>query len=160
MPMKFSLKDRKRISFPNACCLLFGIVFDLKQFFLDKTLMNNKILVIDDEVDICFLLGSMLKSRSFDVSFANSLSDGLSRLKSTLPAVLFLDLNLPDGSGLEVIARIKELYPDIKIIVISAYDSSKERTIAATEGADLFIGKPFNREIIYNALDKISVTAD
>ena len=118
---------------------------------------NPKVLIIDDEPDICFLLGSMLKKKQIDTSFANSLHEGFQKLNELHPALLFLDLNLTDGSGLEAIPRIKEEFPDTKIIIISAYDGSKERQIAEEAGASFFIGKPFNREKVLGALDRVLV---
>ena len=71
------------------------------------------------------------------------------------PAVLFLDINLPDGSGLESISKIKSLSLNTKIIMISAYDGLKERNIANEKGADFFIGKPFNKEIVWSAMNEV-----
>lgn len=116
---------------------------------------GRSILIIDDEVDICFLLSGILKKRSFDVSFANSLEEGLSKLALVKPSLLFLDINLPDGSGLETIEKVKKDRPDVKIIMISAFDSLKERLVANEKGADLFIGKPFNKDTVLAAVDHL-----
>jgi two-component system OmpR family response regulator len=124
---------------------------------LEKTVLNNKILIIDDETDICFLLASMLKKKGFEVSFVNTLSDGLPQVSAIQPAVLFLDINLPDGSGLEFISKIKSLSLNTKIIMISAFDGLKERTTANERGADFFIGKPFNREVVCDAIDRVYI---
>ena len=115
----------------------------------------NDILIIDDEVDICFLLDNKLRKKNFKVSYAHNLKDGFSKLAFIQPFLLFLDISLPDGSGLNAISKIKLLYPSIKIIIISAYDSANERNTAKKQGADMFIGKPFSEEMIYTTLDKI-----
>ena len=120
-----------------------------------ETLTNKRILIIDDETDICFLLASVLKKKGFEVSYVNSLTDGFPKVADIQPAVLFLDINLPDGSGLESITKIKALSLNTKIIMISAYDSPKERTIANEKGADFFIGKPFNKELVWSAIDVV-----
>lgn len=117
--------------------------------------MNNSVLIIDDEADICFLLTNILKERNIEASFANTLSDGLIKIDLLKPLILFLDINLPDGSGLDTIAQIKSLYPHIKIIIISAYDSSKERIAAIELGANMFLSKPLNKNLIYSAFDQI-----
>ena len=116
----------------------------------------NNILIIDDEVDICFLLENKLKKKNYAISYAHNLEDGFSKLASIQPFLLFLDINLPDGSGLNAISKIKLLYPSLKVIMISAYDGANERTLAKNEGADMFIGKPFNEEAIYSAVDQIN----
>lgn len=117
--------------------------------------MNNSILIIDDEADICFLLTSILKERHLETSFANTLNEGLIKINLLKPRVLFLDINLPDGSGLDSIAKIKQLYPQIKIIIISAYDSFKDRISAIEQGADIFLSKPLNKNLIFSALDSL-----
>lgn len=116
---------------------------------------NRKILIIDDEVDICFLLASVLRKKGFEVAFVNSLTEGFSKLSDSSPSLLFLDINLPDGSGLEAIATVKKLSPATKIIMISAFDSLKERNIADEKGADYFLGKPFNKDTAYAAIDSV-----
>jgi two-component system, OmpR family, response regulator len=118
---------------------------------------NNRILIIDDEQDICFLLSGMLKRKQYNVSYVNSLGDGFNYLSSTLdkPYLLFMDINLPDGSGLDFISTVKALSPETKIILISAYDTDVEKTVASQQGADLFVPKPFNKDIIYQALEKL-----
>jgi two-component system OmpR family response regulator len=117
--------------------------------------MSNSILIIDDEEDICLLLSAILKKRDFKVSFKNTLEEGLSALKSKPPALLFLDLNLPDGYGLDYVDMIKKQLPALKIIIISAYDGPKERGLASEKGVDMFIGKPFNRDIINRSVDHL-----
>ena len=121
--------------------------------------MKENVLIIDDEIDICFLLSHMLKKRDYAVSFATTLEEGLMKLDEQAPGVLFLDINLPDGSGLEQISKIKGRFPNTRIIMISAYDGNNERTKARLEGADHFIGKPLNKELIYSALDALVPSA-
>jgi len=116
---------------------------------------NPSVLIIDDEPDICFLLGSMLKRKNIETAFANTLSEGFEKLRELKPDLLFLDLNLTDGSGLDAIPRIKKEFPATKIIIISAYDGSKERHTAEEAGASFFIGKPFDRKKVFGALDKV-----
>lgn len=121
--------------------------------------MKDSVLIIDDEIDICFLVSHMLRKKQLPVSFANSLEEGMQKLDSLLPSIVFLDINLPDGSGLDQVRIIKARFPHIKIVMISAYDGNNERTKAKHEGADHFIGKPLNKELIYAALDTLMVRA-
>lgn len=120
--------------------------------------LSNSILIIDDEVEICFLLTSILKKKDFNVFCTHNLREGLLKTESLRPSMIFLDLNLPDGSGLDVIEELKLKPPYTKIIIISAYDSQKERSIAKEKGADFFIGKPFSKESIYEAVELFKVS--
>jgi DNA-binding NtrC family response regulator len=112
-------------------------------------------LIIDDESDICFLLSHFLKRKKISSLFVNSLKEAMDILLSQKPDIIFLDNHLPDGKGIELIDYIKEKQPKAKIIVISAYDSFKDREEASHRGADIFIGKPFSHEMIAEALDKL-----
>jgi two-component system OmpR family response regulator len=118
-------------------------------------MIQNPALIIDDEKDICFLLGKVLSEKNYAVHIANTLSDGLEKLKTKQPSILFLDIRLPDGSGLEVLKEIRIRYPLLKIVMMSAYDGLSERKQAMESGADLFLGKPLNMKSIYEALQII-----
>jgi CheY-like chemotaxis protein len=120
--------------------------------------MDEKyILIVDDEAEICLLLSSMLKKMGYKTLCAYNLSDGIEKVKKhdTICAV-FLDLHLPDGIGFELMPEIKNADHDIKVIVISAYDSMGERQRASREGVDYFIGKPFDRQKVIEALKVVS----
>lgn len=114
-----------------------------------------KALIVDDEIDICFLLDDILRKKSLRSTYVNTLSDAEIMLRKETPSIIFLDNHLPDGLGVEFIEYVKKYYPAIKVVIITAVDSSTERTIAYQHGADYFIAKPFNREIIYNVVEKL-----
>ena len=116
---------------------------------------NSKVLIVDDELDICYLLSGMLKQRNFRAAFVNSLSDAVTALQADRPSLLFLDNNLPDGFGLDFIPYVKKNYPDIKVVMITAHDGAAERKTAYNGGVDLFIAKPLNRKMIFDAIDKL-----
>ena len=114
-----------------------------------------KVLIIDDELDICYLLSGILRQKKLRTSYVNTLTDAEVALRDDTPAVLFLDNHLPDGFGLDFIHYVKNNYPFVKIIMITAHDSAAERNRAFSEGVDFFISKPFTRELIYSTIDKV-----
>jgi two-component system, OmpR family, response regulator len=126
-----------------------------------KTTINEplKALIVDDEVDICFLLSGILRQKNMKPSFVNSLASAKQSLKQEVPSILFLDNHLPDGFGLDFIQYVKEAYPVIKIVMITAHDGLVERKKAQAEGADLFISKPFTRDVIDYAINKLLQTS-
>jgi two-component system response regulator PilR (NtrC family) len=87
-------------------------------------------LIIDDEPDICYLLGKMLSRRSIVSISANSVREGLSKLHEYSPVLLFLDIQLPDGSGLDSIPMIRNTFPRITIVIMSAFDGQAEKNTA------------------------------
>lgn len=112
------------------------------------------ILIVDDEVDICFLLGGFLKKHFTKVaSIHNIASLNLENLNNY--NIIFIDNNLPDGSGFNEISRIKIKNSKIKIIAISAFDTISERENALVKGADLFLGKPFSQEQILKVIENL-----
>ena len=112
-------------------------------------------LIIDDEVDICFLLRGLLRQRNIDASYVTTLSDAEAHLQKNDPPVIFLDNHLSDGMGVDYIARIKAHHPSTRIIMITAHDTWADREMAYRKGVDLFIGKPFTKEMILKAIEKI-----
>jgi len=113
------------------------------------------VLIIDDEEDICKLLTIALEKKNFNVSSANTIKEGLNLINQITLDYLFLDVNLPDGSGLDIIASVRKKYSKAGIVVISAYDNAKDKSIALRNGADFYISKPFNNETIYNSISNI-----
>jgi two-component system OmpR family response regulator len=116
---------------------------------------NNKVLIVDDELDICYLLSGMLRQRNFQTGFVNSISEAAAALRENAPSLLFLDNHLPDGFGLEFIPYVKKNYPEIKVVMITAHDGAVERKKAYDGGVDLFIAKPLTRKMINDAIDKL-----
>ena len=114
-----------------------------------------KVLIVDDEIDICYLLDGLLKKKSLRSTYVNNLSDAQAILKKESPAILFLDNHLPDGLGVDFIDYVKKHHPATKVVVITAVDSSADTSNAYEKGADFFISKPFNREVIYKVVDKL-----
>jgi two-component system OmpR family response regulator len=116
---------------------------------------NLKALIVDDEMDVCFLLSSILKCKNLQASYVNSLSEAKRVLREDRHSIIFLDNHLPDGFGINFIKEIKKLNPEVKIVMITAHDTTKDKDIAYTRGVDHFIGKPFNRDTILQAIEKL-----
>ncbi len=114
-----------------------------------------KVLIIDDEADICYLLSTLLKQKNLDADYVNTLTDAAVALKNTTPEIIFLDNHLPDGLGMNFIEYIKSHYPSIKIVMITAHDTAADRQKALSEGADYFISKPFTRDMIYKTVEQL-----
>jgi len=82
---------------------------------------NKKVLIIDDERDFCFLLKSYLSKKNYSIQVANNLSRGMQLLEESDPDIIFLDNNLPDGLGWDMVPYIFSTYPGVKLNLISAY---------------------------------------
>lgn len=119
--------------------------------------MGKRVLIIDDERDICMLLSSILEGLGHHVRSSRSLISGKRQFTAFEPEVLFLDINLPDGNGLNDVPSFRELNSSVDIFIISAYYSQNEIKEAEAYRVKGFIQKPFNRENIVSALNSIEV---
>mgnify|MGYP001589725933 FL=1 len=120
----------------------------------EKTQIKN-ILIIDDEKDLCQLLGDTLSSPGYNVECANTKREAMSSLKSRLPDLVFLDLKLPDGDGLRLLSFIKKINPGTTVNIISAYGTEEVRDEARKLGAYGFIDKPFSEEDILRSIREL-----
>jgi len=112
------------------------------------------ILILDDEVDICFLLGGFLK-KHFNVVKSIHTINALHLENLNDYKIIFIDNNLPDGSGFDEIEQIKKNNNHINIVAISAFDTLTEREYALSKGANLFLGKPFSQDQILSVIENI-----
>jgi len=82
---------------------------------------QKKVLIIDDEIDLCLLLKSYFLRQDYEVHLSHSLADGLRNIREQDPEVIFLDNNLPDGTGWAMAPEIAHDHPHAYINLISAY---------------------------------------
>lgn len=115
-----------------------------------------KALIIDDEIDICYLLSGILKQKNCQTNYVNNLADAKLELKNYSPLIVFLDNHLPDGLGIDFVDYIKRNHPNTKIVMITAYDTIADRQQAISKGVDIFIGKPFTKEAINIAMETLT----
>jgi CheY-like chemotaxis protein len=120
----------------------------------EKTRIKN-ILIIDDEKDLCQLLGDILSSHGYNVECANTNREAISSLNSHSPDLVFLDLKLPDGDGLKILSSIKKKNPSTTVNIISAYGTEEVRDKARRLGAYVFIDKPFSEETILSIIREL-----
>lgn len=122
---------------------------------LPEKIQIKNILIIDDEKDLCQLLGDTLSSRGYNVESANTKREAISSLKSRSPDLVFLDLKLPDGDGLKLLSCIKKINPSTTVNIISAYGTEEVRDEARKLGAYGFIDKPFSEEDILRSIREL-----
>src|SRR6185369_13942961 len=109
---------------------------------------NERILVVDDDQAIRWCLKEALQSWGFVANEADSVADALTKFNSDLPAAVLLDIDLPDGSGLDVLREIKREHPEAIVIMIIG-NVQVDNTISALRGGAYdFIAKPLNLEEI------------
>ena len=107
---------------------------------------NQQILIVDDDQAIRWTLKEALQSWGFAAIEAASVAEAVKQFKTDLPAAVLLDIDLPDGSGLDVLREIKREHPDAIVIMITGNVQIDNTISALRGGAYDFIGKPLNLE--------------
>ncbi|MEP6685199.1 MAG: sigma-54 dependent transcriptional regulator [Verrucomicrobiota bacterium] len=115
---------------------------------------NRRILIIDDERPILMTLEALLSRHGYQPEMAANASYGLRVLKEKTPAVVLLDLQLPDADGLELLDQIKREYPETHVIILTAHDSLNNAIESIKLGAYHFISKPYAPEELLSLIEK------
>jgi len=110
---------------------------------------------VDDELDMLELLELIILDKTpYRVSTTNNPLEALQMLANQAFDLLITDLRMPALGGLEVIREVREKYPDLPVIVITAYGSSESAEEAIRAGAYDYITKPFRKEHILISIDR------
>jgi CheY-like chemotaxis protein len=118
------------------------------------------VLVVDDEPDVEALFRQQfrrdLRSQRFMMDFANSAADALKRIGSTIEQSLILilsDINMPGMTGLEMLPKVKEIRPEVPVIMITAYGDPDTRRKALENGASGLLTKPIDFTLLREEID-------
>lgn len=103
-----------------------------------------KILVVDDEVSLRFLIVETLEDKGYEIFEAKDGSDALETLKNITPDLLILDVMMPGMTGYEVLERIKDAKGSMKVMLLTAKAQNVDREKGIAAGADFFFTKPFS----------------
>ena len=128
--------------------------------------MSVLVLVVDDEPDVEALFRQQfrkdLRAQRFVMDFANSASDALARIASTVEQSLILvlsDINMPGMTGLEMLPKVKEMRPDVPVIMITAYGDPETKRKAIEGGATGLLTKPIDFALLRGEIDARLVQA-
>ncbi|MCK4851623.1 MAG: response regulator [Candidatus Omnitrophica bacterium] len=114
--------------------------------------MGARVLVIDDEIEICRLLKDFLEKQGFEVSIATSALDGIEKVRTERPKVVLLDVRMPEMDGMEVMRKIREIDRDVGVILATAVRDEQIAQEALNLGAVDYIIKPFDLSYLKNTL--------
>ena len=101
-----------------------------------------KVLIVDDEIAFANTLAQRLIMRDMQVGTACDGEQALLKVNSEKPDVIVLDLNMPGMHGMEVLKKVKNLYPDVQVIVLTGHGTEKDAEEARRLGGFDFLNKP------------------
>jgi DNA-binding NtrC family response regulator len=117
--------------------------------------IRGKVLVVDDELDIREGLELLLTSEGYSVDLAQNATEGLQRMESHGYDLVLLDLMMPDRSGMEVLAEVRERDRETPIFMITAYGSVEAAVKALKLGANDYFSKPWDNEKLIIEIDRM-----
>ncbi|HYP28633.1 MAG TPA: sigma-54 dependent transcriptional regulator [Blastocatellia bacterium] len=115
--------------------------------------MNQRILIVEDEAPMCELLMSFFSEKGYKVNSAQNGEEAIQRLEEQDYALVVTDIKLPGMSGLELLARIRLEWPEVAVVIMTAFSSISSAVEAMKLGAEDYIGKPFQ-------LDELVITVE
>ncbi len=115
---------------------------------------NRRVLIIDDERPILMTLEALLGRHGYLPEVAGNATTGMRLLRSKSPALVLLDLQLPDADGLQMLEQIKADHPQTQVIILSAHDSLSNAIESIKRGAYHFISKPYAPEELLSLMEK------
>ena len=123
----------------------------------EKAAPSHRLLVVEDDADQRRLVASILRGRTFAVAEAGNLAEAERALEAAPVDLVLSDWKLPDGDGMALLARVKESHPATAFVMMTAYGTIAQAVEAVRRGADDYLAKPFERQGLLLALDKVLV---
>ncbi len=113
---------------------------------------DNSILIVDDDRPFLNRLARAMEGRGFVVDMAESVAEGLARVRVKPPAYAVVDMRLNDGNGLDVIEAIRSRRPECKAVILTGYGNIATAVTAVKLGAVDYLAKPADADEILSAL--------
>jgi DNA-binding NtrC family response regulator len=110
------------------------------------------LLIVDDDPALRLGLGASLQTEGYRVQEADCLAAARARLRLAPPAAVLLDLQLTDGTGLELLPALKESWPDVPVVMMTAHGSIDSAVLAMQRGAYTYLQKPLHTEELFVVL--------
>ncbi|MET0670406.1 MAG: ActR/PrrA/RegA family redox response regulator transcription factor [Xanthobacteraceae bacterium] len=115
-------------------------------------LAERSLLIVEDDKSFLQRLARAMESRGFEVTTAETVSDGLMQVERSAPAFAVVDMRLGDGTGLDVISALKHRRPDARAIILTGYGNIATAVNAVKIGAVDYLAKPADADDVVAAL--------
>ncbi|MEI8151218.1 MAG: ActR/PrrA/RegA family redox response regulator transcription factor [Hyphomicrobiales bacterium] len=113
---------------------------------------ERTLLIVEDDKSFLQRLARAMEARGFQVTTADSVSEGLQRVETAAPAFAVVDMRLGDGNGLDVIVALKQSRPDARAIILTGYGNIASAVNAVKVGAVDYLSKPADADDVVAAL--------
>jgi len=118
-----------------------------------------KILIIDDEAMICRLLSKLMESEGYETIIAHDGRESMEKIRYERPDVILSDFRMPGMDGMELLKKVRDIDPDVPVILITAYADVHGAVEAMRQGAHDYLAKPFEHDevvrVVHRALQEL-----
>jgi len=111
-----------------------------------------RILIVDDDEDICKTLSLILQEEGYETDIANTGREAIKKSRENFYNVALLDIKLPDMEGTELLTKMRETSPKMIKIMVTGYPALKNAVEALNRGADAYLMKPVNPEKVIKTI--------
>ena len=115
---------------------------------------RDRILLVEDFEDTVKIIKRLLERTGFQVETALTISEAREKMESMIPDAIILDINLPDGSGLDFLQDLRRIHQDTPVIMLTAYTELENAVRSLQQGVDDFIPKPFENSYLIHSIVK------
>ncbi len=119
-----------------------------------KKMDKLKLLIIDDDVALCKSLNDTLELEDYLVEASHTAKDGIKKIEQGFYNIVLQDMKLPDSDGIEALQKIKEISPDVEVIIFTAFVATENVIEAMDRGAFSYLPKPFEMTDLITTLKK------
>jgi DNA-binding response OmpR family regulator len=117
------------------------------------TMITEKILVVDDEENVCHSIKKVLSRKGYEISQAFTVDDAVKLIKDMTFDLVITDLMIPGTSGLELLQIVRDHYPELDVIMITGYASIESAVKATKLGASAYLPKPFTPDELTKVIE-------
>lgn len=118
----------------------------------------KNLLIVDDQTGIRLLLDEIFQSEGYQTKLVANGLKALQEIEQNPPDCVLLDMNMPGMSGLEVLREIKKGWPEVPVLMMTAYTNAELRAEIIESGAMVFFEKPFNISELINTVNEIFIS--
>ncbi len=113
-----------------------------------------RIMLVDDDEDLCLTLGPHLSDLGHEVSTAGSAEQALDQFAAFNPDIVFSDVQMPGMDGFEFLARLRKARPDVDVVIITGYGGVQGAIDAIRDGASDYLLKPLDLDEIEGVIER------
>jgi PAS domain S-box-containing protein len=120
----------------------------------DEGAPRPRVLIVDDEVSFRTTFADILATRGYECGTAASVAEAIATIEREAADIYLVDLKLPDGTGLDVLARVRELHPSAETAILTGFASLPTAVQALNLGAFAYLEKPYNIDRLFITLER------